>query len=82
MTFEQRLIKRPEDARELRNLCQSVFGGEHGRALLSKLCAARHPMMHHEAMTPHEHGQAEVIATLWRFGAIDPIPPQPQPQTE
>ena len=78
MTFEARLIKKPEDAEALRHLCQKVFGTGEGKALLSKLCAARHPMMHHDGMTEHEHGQAEVIATLWRFGALSPVPPEPQ----
>lgn len=81
MTFEERLIRKPEDAERFRDLAQRVFGNEHGKALLSRLCAARHPLMHHDGMTEHEHGQAEVIATLWRFGATDPIPPQPQPPT-
>lgn len=83
MTFEERLFpKGKEDSASFRDLCQRVFGNEHGRTLMSKLCAACHPMQHHEAMTSHEHGQREVIATLWRFGAIDPIPPQPKSATE
>lgn len=28
-------------------------------------------------MTPHQHGQAEVIATLWRFGSLSPTLPEP-----
>lgn len=78
MSFEARLIKKPEDAEALRHLCQKVFGSADGKTLLSKLCAARHPMLHTEDMTPHEHGQAEVVAMLWRFGALDPRPPEPQ----
>ena len=78
MTFEELLIKKPEDAEVFHNLCQRVFASPDGRALLAKLCAARHPMKHAEGMTPHEHGQAEVIATLWRFGAINTLPPEYQ----
>ena len=77
MTLEERLFRKPDDAVSFKHLAQRVFGNEHGRQLLSKLCAAAHPLEHSEALTAHEHGIREVIATLWRFGAIDPAPPQP-----
>lgn len=77
MTFEERLFagKKPEEREAFRSWCQKAFDGPEGRAVLAALCAAAHPMEHSPALTDHDHGRREVIATLWRYGAISPIPP-------
>lgn len=72
MSFENRLFpKGKEDAKRFREACAVVFGTTEGKTILGMLCNARHPLKHTEGMSAHDHGQAEVVATLWRFGSGD-----------
>jgi hypothetical protein len=71
MTFEEKLFGKPEEARRFREAARSVFGSAEGRLVLAMLCRAAHPLQHTQGMTEHEHGQCEVVATLWRFGSTE-----------
>ncbi|WP_050025158.1 hypothetical protein [Verrucomicrobium sp. BvORR034] len=71
MTFEEKLFGKPEEARRFREAARAVFGSAEGRLVLAMLCRAAHPLQHTQGMTEHEHGQCEVVATLWRFGSAE-----------
>lgn len=72
MTFEERLFpKDKEDVVRFQSACRAVFASPQGKVVLGMLCGAAHPLKHSSSMTPHEHGQCEVVATLWRFGSSD-----------
>jgi|GEM_PF-3157755 len=63
--------------------CRDTFDTPSGRLLLKALCAIRHPMAHVEGMTPHQHGNCEVVALLWRYASNEPMPPpeaKPKPK--
>lgn len=76
MTFEQKLFDgwKPEAIAEFRANAQRCFSTVAGKTVLAELVKAAHPMRHSESMSAHEHGQCEVVATLWRFGSLDPVP--------
>ncbi len=57
--------------------CLECFASAAGKRVLASLVAAAHPLRHIPGMTDHEHGRAEVVATLWRFGANSPTLPEP-----
>lgn len=70
MTFEQKLFGNDKDrAKKFRELAVQTFGDGTGKQLLAMLCGAANPLEHRDGMTPHEHGQREVVATLWRWGS-------------
>jgi hypothetical protein len=82
MTFEAQLFADKLDAggkprtpaeqlEEFRADCRAIFSTQQGRRVLAKLCGVAHPLRHSPGMSEHEHGRAEVVATLWRFGSSD-----------
>lgn len=71
MTFEEKLFTKPEDAAQFRAAARAVFATAEGKIVLAALCKAAHPLRHTPGMTDHEHGQCEVVSTLWRFGSSD-----------
>ena len=81
MTFEQQLFDGvdADEQGKFKKACERIFATEEGRVVLGALCRARHPMHHFSGMTDHAHGQAEVVATLWRYGSPEPVPPVNKP---
>lgn len=71
MTFEEKLFRKPEHMEHFRAAARTIFSSAEGKIVLAALCGAAHPLKHSDGMTPHEHGQSEVVATLWRFGSSD-----------
>lgn len=72
MSFESRLFpKGKEDAQRFHKACASVFNTPEGKTVLGMLCNAAHPLKHTAGMSEHDHGQAEVVAALWRFSNSD-----------
>lgn len=67
--FEDRAAPNPQAKQQFAADCRSVFSTPAGARVLARLCMGQHPMMHWAGMTAHEHGAAEVVATLWRYGA-------------
>lgn len=86
MTFEAAILVWEVKTRKkgrFKELCSSVFQSPEGSELLAILCVAAHPLDHSDGLTPHQHGQREVIAALWRYGASSNViytDPEPQPQ--
>lgn len=80
MSFEISVCPTAAVRKQFEADCREVFGTPAGGRVLARLCMARHPLAHFDGMTPHQHGQAEVIATLWRFGSTSPTLPQPTTQ--
>lgn len=79
MTFEEKLFSgkdQQERAKAFRNACRLIFSTQEGRYVLAALCGAAHPLKHSDGMTTHEHGQSEVVATLWRFGSTEAALPE------
>lgn len=71
-TFEELLQLEPEGVRaEFHADCVELFNTPAGQRILSRLCAARHPMGFPVGRTTDEtliaNGQREVVATLYRF---------------
>lgn len=81
MSFEDRLCPTREVRKQFADDCHEIFRTPAGARVLARLCMTVHPLAHVDGMTPHQHGQAEVIATLWRFGSLSPDLPQPEPKT-
>lgn len=82
MTFEEKLFagKYPKERTQgFRNACLAIFGTPQGKYVLAALCGAAHPLQHTADMTAHDHGQREVVATLWRYGANEAALPEPNP---
>lgn len=79
MTFEEKLFASNNKAAETDSVkrfqaaARAIFATSEGRIVLGMLCGAAHPLKHSDGMTPHEHGQSEVVATLWRFGSSDTV---------
>lgn len=71
MTFEEKLFKKEEDVKRFQILAREIFSSPQGRIVLGMLCSAANPIRHTPGMTDHEHGQCEVVSTLWRFGSSD-----------
>jgi hypothetical protein len=80
MTFEQRLCPTMEVRRQFVADCREIFSSPAGARVLARLCLAQHPLGHIDGMTPHAHGNAEVTATLWRYGAATNSLPEPEPK--
>lgn len=70
-----------EDATAFGLDCQAIFSTPAGGRVLARLCAAAHPMLHAPGMTDHERGRHEVVATLWRYGSRELLPPSPETTT-
>lgn len=86
MTFEDRLFPEPAAARpaaekQFREDMADIFGTEEGRRVLARLCMAQHPLAHVDGMTAHQHGNAEVVAMIWRYGSQSNSLPPIQPET-
>lgn len=79
MTFEDKVCPTEAVKEQFNEDCREIFGGLAGRRVLLRLCQAVHPMQHTPGMSDHTHGNAEVVALLWRYGSCDLIPPQPEP---
>lgn len=79
MSFETLICPTQIARKAFASDCYETFNTEAGRRLLATLCQAQHPLAHLDGMTAHEHGRAEVIATLWRFGSGDSSLPIKQP---
>lgn len=71
MTFEEKLFVKPEEAKRFQMAARAIFTTAEGKIVLGMLCGAAHPLRHTQGMTDHEHGQCEVVSTLWRFGSQD-----------
>ena len=72
--FELRLMASKNSAPdETAALIHQVFDNANGQKLLALLCEAANPLEHFSTLTAHEHGQKEVTATLWRYGAAATI---------
>ncbi len=67
--FETRLCPTAEVRKQFAADCHEIFSTPAGARVLARLCMAQHPMAHVDGMTAHAHGNAEVVATLWRYGA-------------
>jgi len=80
MSFEAALCPTAAVRKQFEADCREVFGTPAGGRVLARLCLTRHPLAHADGMTAHQHGQAEVIATLWRYGSTSPTLPQPTTQ--
>jgi hypothetical protein len=79
-TFEDRAAPADADKKQFLEDCRTIFATSEGIRVLARLCAAQHPLRHAPGMTDHEHGAAEVVATLWRYGApSNSFPAIPQP---
>ena len=76
MSFEQDIIKTPQDRIDFEALCKSTFNCPSGRALLRILCHARHPMDQTPGRSDHYRGNCEVVAALWRYGSEEFSPPE------
>ena len=76
--FEQLIAPTKQAQAEFAQDCVECFTSGAGKRVLAALVAAAHPLCHIPGMTDHEHGRAEVVATLWRFGANTPQIPAPQ----
>ena len=85
MSFESDAIAAAKlTPQQVAQLCRDTFDTVAGRRLLAILCAARHPLSHADGMTPHQHGNCEVVAFLWRYGSAEPTLPEavkPKPRT-
>ncbi len=80
--FETRVCPTAEARKQFAADCREIFMTPAGQRVLARLCIAQHPLMHAPGMPEHAHGNAEVVATLWRYGATDFTPPQPEPKPE
>lgn len=69
MSFESRCCQGKGVEQQFRADCQTVFGTAEGARVLHRLVQAAHPLAHLPGMTEHDHGNAEVVACLWRYGA-------------
>ena len=67
--FEKLLCPSQPREEEVKKLFAEVFGTPAGQKLITTLCAVQNPLCHTPGMTEHEHGRAEVVATLYRYGA-------------
>jgi hypothetical protein len=78
--FEERFFtgNKERDA-ELKATIRAVFSSPSGKAILNRLISAAPPLGHSENMTPHLHGNCEVVALLTRFGTAAGLP-ENQPQ--
>lgn len=76
MSLEKQICPTPEAAQEFKILCQNAFNSPSGKKLLKILCEARHPLAHLPGMSDHMHGNCEVVALLWRYGAEEFVPPE------
>jgi hypothetical protein len=79
--LEGLICRTAADRAKFEEACAECFATQGGKHVLTVLCAACHPLMHVPGMSDHEHGRAEVVATLWRFGAQTAALPQPTPPT-
>jgi len=67
--------------------CEACFFDKAGQRLLATLCALAHPLDHSPMpldCVQTERGRREVVALLWRFGAVtSALPPvhEPNPNT-
>ena len=82
IAFEQIIAPTKQAQAEFAQDCLECFASAAGKRVLQLLVAAAHPLQHIPGMTDHEHGRAEVVATLWRFGANSPQLPEPTPPTK
>lgn len=76
-TFEERCAPTQAVKDQFQADCHEIFGFEAGKRVLHRLCQACHPLGHLPGMTDHQHGNAEVVALLWRYGAHSPALPEP-----
>lgn len=76
-SFEDIICPSAEDKEAFQLECRDVFNSPSGRRILARLCMAAHPLQHTPGMSDHEHGRREVVATLWRFGSVELLPPEP-----
>jgi hypothetical protein len=84
MTLEQDILATSKlTPQQLAKLCNDTFDTVSGRKLLTLLCSVRHPLSHLEGMTPHQHGNCEVVALLWRYGSQQPtLPDEAKPKAK
>jgi hypothetical protein len=68
-SFEERICPTQEARNQFASDCHEIFGTPAGARVLHRLCAAAHPLMHTPGMPEHAHGNAEVVAALWRYGS-------------
>lgn len=72
MTFAEKIalieVKTRKPGR-FKELCSSVYQSVEGAELLAFLVAAAHPLDHSEGLSENEHGQRQVVASLWQNGS-------------
>jgi len=67
--FEDRALQTEAVRRQFAEDCAEIFGGDAGARVLTRLCAGQHPLFHPPSLSEHLHGNAEVVAMLWRYAS-------------